>query len=130
MFKKTITYTDYNDEERTEDFYFNLSKADITKLQMSYPGGYANLVKKYVAEKDAQGIYNVIEDIILRSYGEKSLDGKYFNKSEEMSKAFSHTEAFSELLIELLSDEKKQEEFLYGILPASVAEEVRKMEDK
>ena len=35
MLKKTITYVDFNDQEITEDFFFNLSEAEISDWQYS-----------------------------------------------------------------------------------------------
>ena len=117
MLKKTITYTDYNGNERTEDFYFNLSKAEVMEMEMSTAGGLAETIKKIVAAQDAPAIIKIFKDLILKAYGEKDIDGKHFNKSEELSKAFSHTEAYSQLFMELATNADAASEFVNGIVP-------------
>ena len=119
MLKKTITYTDYDGNERTEDFFFNLTKAEVLEMEMGINGGMTKLIQRLVAEQDMERISKTFKDIILRSYGEKSLDGKYFEKSPELSKRFSQTEAYSELFLELL-DPEKASVFINGILPQDV----------
>lgn len=119
MLKKTITYTDYNQAERTEDFYFNLTKAEVMEMEMSTSGGLAEMIKKIVAAKDAPAIIKVFKDLILKAYGEKSPDGKRFIKSEEITTAFAQTEAYSQLFMELATDPDKAGEFVNGIIPAA-----------
>src|SRR5690606_63211 len=104
MLKKTITYIDYDGNERTEDFYFNLSKAEIMEMELSMPGGMAQTLNKIVAAQDGEKIIKIFKEIILKAYGEKSPDGKRFIKSEELSAAFSQTEAFSQLFVELATN--------------------------
>ena len=120
MLKKTITYTDYNQAERTEDFYFNLTKAEVMEMEMSISGGLTEMIKKIVAAKDAPAIIKVFKDLILKAYGEKSPDGKRFIKSEEITTAFAQTEAYSQLFMELATDPDKAAEFVNGIIPAAV----------
>lgn len=118
MLKKTITYTDYNGTERTEDFYFNLSKAEVMEMEMGIEGGMTEMINKIIAAKDAPAIMAVFKKLILQAYGEKSADGKRFVKSEELSTAFSHTEAYSDLYMELSTNAEKAAEFVNGIIPA------------
>lgn len=118
MLKKTITYTDYNGTERTEDFYFNLSKAEITEMEMSIDGGMVEMINKIVAAKSAPEIIAVFKKLILQAYGEKSPDGKRFIKSEELSTAFSQTEAYSNLFMELSTNDVEAANFVNGIMPA------------
>ena len=75
MLKKTITYTDYDGNERTEDFYFNISKAELTELQYSVKGGLKNILGKAVQEKDGPTIMQLSKEIVLKAYGVKSNDG-------------------------------------------------------
>ena len=117
MLKKTMTYTDYDDVERTEDFYFNLSKAEVAEMEMSEYGGLSNLLKKIVQEKDTKRIIEMFKDLILRSYGEKSQDGKRFVKNQELRDAFSQTEAYSELFMELAGNAEAAAAFVNGITP-------------
>ena len=117
MLKKTITYTDYNGSERTEDFYFNLTKAEVVEMEMSTTGGLAEMIKKIVAAQDAPSIIAIFKKLILKAYGEKSPDGKRFIKSDEISNAFSQTEAYSQLFMELATDADKAAEFVNGTTP-------------
>lgn len=117
MLKKTITYTDYNGVERTEDFYFNLSKAEIMEMEMGTSGGLAEMIKKIVAAQDSPAIIKVFKDLVLKAYGEKSADGKRFIKSDEIATAFSQTEAYSQLFMELATNAEKGAAFVNGIVP-------------
>lgn len=121
MLKKTITYTDYNENERTEDFYFNLSKAEVMEMELSTTGGLAEMIKRVVATQDQPAIIKIFKDLILKAYGVKSPDGKRFIKRPELCEEFSQTEAYSILFMELATDDKKAAEFVNGIVPADIA---------
>lgn len=117
MLKKTITYTDYNGSERTEDFYFNLTQAEVMEMELSTTGGMTEMIQKIVAAQDAPAIIKIFKELVLKAYGEKSADGKRFIKSEEISNAFSQTEAYSLLFMELATDADAAAKFVNGILP-------------
>lgn len=117
MLKETITYKDYNDNERTEDFYFNLTNAEVTEMEMSTAGGLAEMINRVVAAQDAPSIIKIFKELILKAYGEKSADGKRFIKSEEISTAFSQTEAYSILFMKLATDADAASKFVNGIVP-------------
>ena len=119
MLKKTITYKDYNGVERTEDFMFNLTKAEILEMQLTKDGGMDAAIKKIVDAKDAPEIMKVFKDLILKSYGIVSDDGRRFIKSKEISDSFSQTEAFSMLFMELATDTDAASAFVNGIVPAA-----------
>lgn len=120
MLKKTITYKDYNGVERTEDFYFNLSKAEIMEMELSVDGGWTEMVKKVASAKDGPTIMKIFKDVIGKAYGEKSADGKYFEKSDEISRRFFQTEAYSDLFMELVTDAKKASDFMNQIVDSDV----------
>ena len=126
MLKETITFVDYNGVERTEDFYFNLTNAEVTEMEMSTSGGLAEMINRVVAAQDAPAIIKIFKDLILKAYGVKSPDGKRFIKSDEISTEFSQTEAYSELLMELMTDPtgKKFADFFKGILPKDYVAEL------
>ena len=126
MLRKEITYKDYNGTDRTETFYFNLNQAELMEMEMSTSGGYTEMVKSIVAAQDTPSIIKIFKDLILKAYGEKSPDGKRFMKSDELSTAFSQTEAYSELFMELATDAEKAAEFVNGIIPAEIAAEAAK----
>lgn len=117
MLKKTITYTDYNDNERTEDFYFNISKAELTEMELSTVGGLTELIEKIVNTQDGPKLVKIFKDLVLNAYGEKSADGKRFVKTEEIRNAFAQTEAYSELFMELATDANAASAFINGIMP-------------
>lgn len=117
MLKKTITYTDYDGNTRTEDFYFNLNKAEIAEMELSTNGGMEKMLTQIVNSQDGKRIMEVFKGIILKAYGVKTADGKRFEKSEEISKAFEQTEAYSELFMELVTDAEKAAAFINGIVP-------------
>ncbi len=117
MLKKTITYTDYNGVERTEDYYFNLTEAEVIEMQMGVNGGYAEMINRVVSAKDGATIMSVFKDFISRSYGIKSPDGKRFEKSEEISRAFMQTEAYSQLFMELCTNSDAAAAFVNAIMP-------------
>lgn len=123
MLKKTITYTDYNGVERTEDFYFNLSKAELMEMELGTTGGFAEMIQKIVNAQDGPAIIKVFKDLILKAYGEKSADGKRFIKSDEISSAFSQTEAYSQLFMELSTDADAAANFVNGIVPGDVSKQ-------
>ena len=117
MLKETITYTDYNDNERKEDFYFNLTEAEVIEMEMSESGGLVEMINRIVAAQDAPAIISVFKKLILKAYGEKSPDGKRFVKSEEISEAFSQTEAYSILFTKLATNADAAKDFVNGIVP-------------
>lgn len=124
MLKKTITYTDYDGNERTEDFYFNLSKAELTEMELTTEGGLQTVLKNIVEARDIPRITAMFKKLLLMSYGQKSADGKRFIKSQQLSEEFAQTEAYSNLFLELLSDEDAAAAFVKGIVPADLAKEV------
>lgn len=132
MLKKTITYTDFNGVERTEDFNFNLNKTELIALTMELPEGLADnivtdgsktelesaaLIMKALGSK---GVTEFFKMLILKSYGVKSLDGKRFEKSEQLSTEFSQTPAFDELYFSIITDADAAAEFVNGLIPESL----------
>lgn len=126
MIKKTITYEDFNGDTRTEDFRFHLSETELTMLESSVDGGFDNMIKQMAATKDAPKIMKTFEKIILASYGVISLDGKRFEKSEELARAFMQTPAYDILFMELLKNGEEMAKFVNGILPKNIQERMAK----
>ena len=123
MLKKTITYTDYNGNSRTEDFYFNLNEAELAEMVVSVDGGLTAMIQRIVAAQDGKQIIATFKDIVLRAYGEKSPDGRRFIKSPELRDAFSQTEAYVKLFMELSMDHDAAAVFINGIIPPSQKED-------
>ncbi len=128
MLKKTVTYEDYNGVERTEDFWFNLTKAEIMEMEMSIDGGLTGLINRVVAAKDAPTIIKIFKDLVLRAYGVKSADGKRFMKEKpdgsRYSDEFKETEAYSIVFMELATDADAAAKFVNGIIPADAAKQL------
>jgi hypothetical protein len=120
MFKKTITYTDFFGDKRTEDFYFNMNKAEVVEWQYSINGGINRLFEKIVNDGDQTLLVNTIKDLIRRSYGERSIDGKRFEKKRNgqyLFDDFEQTMAYEALFMELIQDEKAAADFINGLMP-------------
>lgn len=124
MLKKIITYTDYNSVERTEPFYFNLSKAELMEMELGVTGGMTEMLNKIINAKDGPSLMKTFKEMIMKSYGIKSDDGKRLIKSEELSIAFTQTEAYSVLFMELITDDKAAADFVNGIIPNEIQAEV------
>lgn len=120
MLKRTITYTDYNGLERTEDFMFNINKSELTTLEMTELGGLRQRLQKMIDGKDAPEIMKMFREILHMSYGEKSLDGRRFMKSDEISTAFEQTEAYNIIFMELCTDAKAAADFISAVLPSDL----------
>lgn len=122
MLTKTIKFTDFNDVERKEEFCFNLTKSEIMKLDLTTYGGLYARLQKIVDSPDIPTLTGIFEDFIMRSYGEKSDDGKHFDKGEDFSlfKKFKTTPAYDILFMELLQDSNTAADFILGILPKDV----------
>lgn len=117
MIKKTITYTDYNGTERTEDHYFNLTEAELMEMEMSTTGGLAEMIQRIVAAQDTPAIIKIFKELVLKAYGQKSPDGRRFIKNDELREEFSQTEAYSKLFMELATDADAAAKFVNGIMP-------------
>lgn len=128
MIKKTISYEDYDGVQRTEDFYFNLSKPELVEMQLSEAGGLEKKLEKITKEQDIAKIIELMKWIIQKSYGIKSDDGKRFIKNQEVLDNFMQSEAYSELFMELATDADAAAAFVNGILPKGLAEEAKKLE--
>lgn len=118
MLKKTMTYIDYNGTERKEDFYFNLTKAELMEMELSTKGGLAEMLQGIIDSQNMPAIIKVFKEIILKAYGKKTPDGRGFEKSEEISRDFSQTEAYSDLFMLLATNAEEAAKFINGIVPS------------
>lgn len=117
MLKKEITSTDFNGITTTEAYYFNLTQAEVMEMEMGTTGSFSEMLQRIIDARDMAAIIKVVKELILKSYGIKSLDGKRFDKSPEISEAFSRTNAYSELFMELATNDKAAADFVNGIMP-------------
>lgn len=120
MLARKISYTDYNGNPREEVFYFNLSKAEIMEMELGVSGGMTQMLNMMIDQEDTPGLARFYKDMILKAYGEKSLDGKRFIKNQEIRDAFEQTDAYSELYMELVTSPEKASDFVKGIMPEQV----------
>ena len=121
MLKKTVNYKDFNGVERTEDHFFNMNEAEIAKMEMSVNGGLTTYLRRVMAAQDQVAIVNLVDDLLKRSYGVKSIDGRKFEKSDAIWEEFKSTEAYSIIFMEVAFDAEKAAEFVNGILPSDLA---------
>lgn len=121
MLKKTMTYTDFNGESRTEDFYFNLSKAELMEMEMTVEGGLYDRLQRLIASKNIPEITAAFKEIILKSFGKKSEDGRRFMKSPEISREFMETNAYNDLFSTLAVDGTAAAEFIKGVIPQNIS---------
>ena len=126
MLKKTVTYTDFDGRERTEDFYFNLTKAELMDLELSREGGLQKQIDKIIASQSVPQIVEIFKTLVLKAYGEKSEDGRRFMKSPEITKAFEETQAYSDIWMDLAYNEDAAAEFVNGIMPKKLLAEAEK----
>ena len=124
MVVKKIKYTDFNGVEREEEFMFNLTEAEITEMELTTDGGLSDSIKKIISAQDTPEIIKTFKMLLLKSYGEKSADGRRFIKSEELTEAFTQTNAYSQFFMELATDDKAAIAFINGIIPDSMRERV------
>lgn len=126
MLKKTVTYTDYFDVERTEDYMFNLTKAELAKMNMSQYGGLEKRLRAIIDANDMPTVMENFRQILRQSYGVISDDGRRFMKSEEISDAFEQSPAYDQIFMELISSADAAAAFARGIMPKDLVEAVDK----
>ena len=125
MYKITETYTDYDDNQRTEDFYFNYSEAELTDLQFNVSGGLAGMIDKIIKTNDMPKLVELFRELIQKAYGEKSNDGRRFMKSPELTKEFTETVAYSQIYMRLATDSKAAQEFINKVVPKSMKDKMQ-----
>ena len=123
MYKKTITYEDFNGLSRTEDFYFNLTQRELAKLEVITDGGYAGMLTRIANAKDIEAIDSTMETLINMSYGVKDNDGRNFIKNEKVLADFVSTQAYSDFYWELTHNEDEALKFVNGIMPKEMAKD-------
>jgi hypothetical protein len=117
MYKITESYVDYDGNERKEDFYFNFTEAELAKMELSVTGGLTTIIQRAIDAKDVPSLIKIFEDLISKSYGQKSLDGRRFVKSPEILEEFKQTEAYSQIYMRMATDEKAAAEFVNNVMP-------------
>jgi hypothetical protein len=122
MLKKTITYKDLDGNPVTEDFYFNLSKAELAEMELSQKGGFESYIRELLAAEDGGAIIGAFKNIITSAVGRRSEDGRRFIKNQEIVDDFLQSDAYSTLFMEFITDETAAARFVRGIVPSDMAE--------
>nr|DAN45304.1 MAG TPA: hypothetical protein [Caudoviricetes sp.]DAS21296.1 MAG TPA: hypothetical protein [Caudoviricetes sp.] len=130
MYIKKIKFKDFNDNEREQDFYFNLRKDELAKLSAKYGQNFENNVRTMAMNDDKAGLYKLFEDLIKSSYGQKSEDGLHFRKSDQIWDDFYDSPAYEALFMEIMSDTDAAISFFKGIMPKDIAEKVEEELEK
>lgn len=125
MLKKKLTYKDWNGVERTEEFCFHLTEAELMQLELETEGGFKGLLQRIIDASDSAKMIKIFKELIDRSYGVLSDDGKYFRKTPEALKDFQSTQAYSDLYISLLNDEEAAK-FIKAVAPVIPVSEEQK----
>ncbi len=125
MFKKQVTYENFNGEEVTEVLYFNLTEAELLELELKHPGGYSDYLNRIIEAKDRATLVSIFKELILLSYGEKSDDGRTFMKSPEIAHAFECTNAYNVLFMELATNDESASAFANGVIPKALLDKVK-----
>lgn len=126
MVKETIKYIGFDDQEREEDFYFNLNKTELMEAELSVPGGLSVAFEKAMKAKNVAAIVFMFRDLLWRAYGEKTADGRGFHKSPPLTQAFVETPAYDKLFMELVTSEDKARVFLDNLMPKDLLAEAKK----
>lgn len=125
MLKREIKYEDFNGNEVSEIFYFNMSKPELIELEVEYDEGFGQMLERIIETKESKELINIFKRLVLMSYGQKSDDGKRFIKSEELKEAFAQSAAYSALFMELATDDGAAVTFIRGLLPKDMQGEPR-----
>lgn len=126
MIKKTVTYKDFDGNERTEDFYFHLTEQELTEWELSIDGGLSGVIRRVSSTGDPRTLMGIFKDLLMKSYGVKTPDGRGFMKNKEILDSFMCTQAFSDLYMELATNDKAASEFVSGIIPENLLKEANK----
>lgn len=128
MYKKEITYTDFNGVECKETVYFNLTKTELTTWDQQHSGTFSDYLTNISEGKHVKDIYNIFTEIVDRSYGIKSEDGKRFVKTPEALADFKASAAYDQMMVDILSDASLAVEFIQKVLPKDLMEKAKELE--
>ena len=128
MHSHTITYENFNGETKTKVVNFNLTEAELTKLQKDYldVGGINKVMDEAIASGDTKQLLDFFELLVHRSYGIKSADGEEFDKSPEIMAHFEFQAYYSNLYMSFFEDEGRVgQAFIRAVMPPEL---IRKAE--
>ena len=128
MYKMTEKYEDYNGNQREEDFYFHITKAELMEIDFIMEGGLQKTIEKIISTQDKKALIEIFKKLVVAAYGEKSADGRRFMKNDEVKKNFTETEAYSQIFMKLATDDKEANAFIAGVMPKDLQEEAKRIE--
>ena len=128
MYKKTLEYEDFNGDKVKEDVYFNLSKAELLEMNFRAKGGLKNYIEAIINARDTETLTDIFKTLLLISYGVKSPDGRRFMKNDQIREEFECSIPYDILFTTLATDAKEAADFVNGILPKELVEEMEKVE--
>ena len=130
MFIQHFKYVDFKGTEREEDVMFHYSTDEILSIMASKNEGFLEWMKKAASTNSTSELMPVFREVVLGAYGEISPDGRRFIKSKEMSKAFSETPMFTQLIESFFENTQNAVEFFNKVgAPVEKQRTAPKIED-
>lgn len=126
MYEIKKTYKDYNNVERTEVFRFNFSEMEVIEMEATTDGGLLDYFQRIIDAKDGKTVMNAFKELVYKSYGVKSDDGRRFIKTQEVKDEFTQLQAYSDIFMELAMDDKAGAAFMKGIMPDTLSDTIKK----
>lgn len=128
MFSRTFEYTGYDGQTKKDTWWFNLSEAELYKLELGSIGGVNGMMNRLLRENKPGEVVDMFEKIILGAVGERSVDGRKFIKNDEIRQDFYQSRAYSDLFMELVSSGENLRKFLLGAIPEELAQKLEQVE--
>lgn len=135
MYRKVITYTDFNGNPKTKPFYFNLTRPELMEMKRSPLEEMQAIIVRIrgmedpelelsTVEKDEiqEKMGAILRDLVIQSYGIKSEDGERFskrvgNRMYGAGEDFVESMAYDSLYMEMISNPKNLIDFVKMIIP-------------
>ena len=129
MLRKEVEYKDFDGNDRKDVLWFHLNEVEITEMDLETSGGLVKYMESIIDTKDVNRLITIFKDLLIRSYGERSMDGKHFYKDDKIRNEFVSSAAYPVLYMEMVSDADKAVEFINGIVPSNIREQMAKIEN-
>lgn len=129
MLRKEVEYKDFDGNDRKDVLWFHLNEVEITEMDLETSGGLVKYMESIIDKNDVNQLITIFKDLLIRSYGERSMDGKHFYKDDKIRNEFVSSAAYPVLYMEMVSDADKAVEFINGIVPSNIREQMAKIEN-
>ena len=127
MLRKEVKYKDFDGNDRKDVLWFHLNEVEITEMDLETSGGLVKYMESIIDTNDVNQLIAIFKDLLIRSYGERSMDGKHFYKDDKIRNEFVSSAAYPVLYMEMVSDADKAVEFINGIVPSNIREQMAKI---